>query len=83
MQRCATISGNYNLDYWITSWIIGLQVGFLDYFLNSVNYWIILWITRFSTGFLDFQTILDLKIGFSRDCTRLFLVAGPLVVTHE
>ena len=48
------------MDFWISEWISGFQIGFLDF---RVDFWISDWISGFQIGFLDF--IVDFWISGS------------------
>ena len=37
------------MDFWISEWISGFQIGFLDF---TVDFWISAWISGFQFGFL-------------------------------
>ena len=55
------------MDFWISEWISGFQIGFLDF---TVDFWISAWIS----GFLDFW----ISVWISADGVRDFFRDGPL-----
>ena len=55
------------MDFWISDWISGFQIGFLDF---TVDFWISQWIS----GFLDFR----ISVWISADGVRDFFRDGPL-----
>ena len=48
------------MDFWISDWISGFQIGFLDF---TVDFWISQWISGFHSGFL----LTVYKISFMTD----------------
>ena len=60
------------MDFWISEWISGFQIGFLDF---TVDFWISQWISGFQLGFLDFW----ISVWISADGVRDFFRDGPLV----
>ena len=58
------------MDFWISDWISGFQIGFLDFRMDS---WISGCISGFHSGFLDF------RLDFCRRCMR-FLASAATVV---
>ena len=79
------------MDFCISKWISGFQVGFPDF---GVDFWISEWISEFQSGFLDFGVdfwiskwisgFLDFRLDFwisnwiSADGVRDFSRDGPL-----
>ena len=59
------------MDFWISEWISGFQIGFLDF---TVDFWISQWISGFQLGFLDFW----ISVWISADGVRDFFRDGPL-----
>ena len=59
------------MDFWISDWISGFQIGFLDF---TVDFWISQWISGFQLGFLDFW----ISVWISADGVRDFFRDGPL-----
>ena len=51
------------MDFWISEWISGFQIGFLDF---TVDFWISAWISGFQFGFLP--TVYE--ISFVTDPSR-------------
>ena len=64
------------MDFWISDWISGFQIGFLDF---TVDFWISQWISGFHSGFLDFSLDFWISVGISADGVRDFFRDGPLV----
>ena len=63
------------MDFWISDWISGFQIGFLDF---TVDFWISQWIS----GFLDFTVDFWISVWISADGVRDFFRDGPLAVRH-
>ena len=63
------------MDFWISEWISGFQIGFLDF---TVDFWISQWISGFQLGFLDFW----ISVWISADGVRDFFRDGPLVFNY-
>ena len=63
------------MDFWISEWISGFQIGFLDF---TVDFWISQWISGFHSGFLDFSLDFWISVGISADGVRDFFRDGPL-----
>ena len=61
------ILGRFRLDFWISEWISGFQIGFLDF---RVDFWISEWISGFQLGF---------EIGFLPTVYEISFVADPTV----
>ena len=59
------------MDFWISEWISGFQIGFLDF---TVDFWISQRISGFHSGFLDFW----ISVWISADGVRDFFRDGPL-----
>ena len=59
------------MDFWISEWISGFQIGFLDF---TVDFWISAWIY----GFLDFTVDFWISIWISADGVRDFFRDGLL-----
>ena len=59
------------MDLWISDWISGFQIGFLDF---RVDFWISDWIS----GFLDFTVDFWISVWISADGVRDFFRDGPL-----
>ena len=51
------------MDFWISRWISGFQVGFLDF---KLDFWISNWISGFQVGFLDFKLDFWISCWISR-----------------
>ena len=66
------------MDFWISEWISGFQIGFLDF---TVDFWISQWISGFHSGFLDFTVDFWISVWISADGVRDFFRDGPLEVT--
>ena len=64
------------MDFWISAWISGFQIGFLDF---TVDFWISAWISRFQLGFLDFW----ISVWISADGVRDFFRDGPLELRNS
>ena len=62
------------MDFWISEWISGFQIGFLDF---TVDFWISQWISGFQLGFLDFW----ISVWISADGVRDFFRDGPLALS--
>ena len=54
------------MDFWISDWISGFQIGFLDF---TVDFWISAWISGFQFGFL--QTVYE--ISFVTDPSQAYM----------
>ena len=63
------------MDFWISEWISGFQIGFLDF---TVDFWI----SGFQFGFLDFSLDFWISVCISADGVRDFFRDGPLVSQH-
>ena len=97
MEYFNSILGIFRLDFRISEWISGFQIGFLD---SRVDFWIsewisigfldFNWISGFQSGFLDFRVdfnwisigFLDFRLDFCRQCTRFLSWRTPRV-SHE
>ena len=64
------------MDFWISEWISGFQIGFLDF---RLDFWISDWISGFHSGFLDFSLDFWISVWVSADGVRDFFRDGPLV----
>ena len=65
------------MDFWISEWISGFQIGFLDF---RVDFWISDWISGFHSGFLDFwisQWISGFQFGFLPTVYEISFVTDP------
>ena len=68
------------MDFWISDWISGFQIGFLDF---RVDFWISDWISGFHSGFLDFwisQWISGFQFGFLPTVYEISFVTDPSTV---
>ena len=63
------------MDFWISEWISGFQIGFLDF---RLDFWISQWISGFHSGFLDFSLDFWISVWISADGVRDFFRDGPL-----
>ena len=61
------------MDFWISEWISGFQIGFLDF---TVDFWISQWISGFHSGFLDFW-ISGFQFGFLPTVYEISFVTDP------
>ena len=69
------------MDFWISEWISGFQIGFLDF---TVDFWISQWISGFHSGFLDFSLdfwISGFQFGFLPTVYEISFVTDPSVST--
>ena len=57
------------MDFWISRWISGFQIGFLDF----------VWISRFLVGFLDFALDFGFLVGFLPTVYEISGVSDPSV----
>ena len=67
------------MDFWISEWISGFQIGFLDF---TVDFWISQWISGFHSGFLDFSLdfwISGFQFGFLPTVYEISFVTDPSV----
>ena len=67
------------MDFWISDWISGFQIGFLDF---TVDFWISQWISGFHSGFLDFSLdfwISGFQFGFLQTVYEISFVTDPLL----
>ena len=55
------------MDFWISRWISGFQIGFLDF----------VWISRFLVGFLDFALDFGFLVGFLPTVYEISGVSDP------
>ena len=55
------------MDFWISRWISGFQIGFLDF----------VWISRFFVGFLDFALDFGFLVGFLPTVYEISGVSDP------
>ena len=65
------------MDFWISEWISGFQIGFLDF---TVDFWISQWISGFHSGFLDFSLdfwISGFQFGFLPTVYEISFVTDP------
>ena len=62
------------MDFWISEWISGFQIGFLDF---TVDFWISAWISGFQFGFLP--TVYE--ISFVTDPSVPTSLRGPVSET--
>ena len=65
------------MDFWISEWISGFQIGFLDF---TVDFWISQWISGFHSGFLDFTVdfwISGFQFGFLPTVYEISFVTDP------
>ena len=70
------------MDFWISDWISGFQIGFLDF---RVDFWISDWISGFHSGFLDFwisQWISGFQFGFLPTVYEISFVTDPSLMVH-
>ena len=63
------------MDFRISEWISGFQIGFLDF---RLDFWISDWISGFQIGFLDFTVDFWISVWISADGVRDFFRDGPL-----
>ena len=68
------------MDFWISDWISGFQIGFLDF---TVDFWISVWISGFQFGFLP--TVYE--ISFVTDPSvhlhhQLGIITAPACIVH-
>ena len=66
----------FRLDFQISEWISGFQIGFLNF---RVDFWVSDWISGFQSGFLDFNWISGFQIGFLPTVYEISFVADPLL----
>ena len=65
------------MDFRISEWISGFQIGFLDF---RLDFWISQWISGFHSGFLDFwisQWISGFQFGFLPTVYEISFVTDP------
>ena len=70
------------MDFWISEWISGFQIGFLDF---TVDFWISQWISGFHSGFLDFSLdfwISGFQFGFLPTVYEISFVTDPSAATQ-
>ena len=71
------------MDFWISEWISGFQIGFLDF---TVDFWISQWISGFHSGFLDFSLdfwISGFQFGFLPTVYEISFVTDPSLRTEK
>ena len=64
---------DFKLDFWISRWISGFQIGFLDF----------VWISRFLVGFLDFALDFGFLVGFLPTVYEISGVSDPSLVLYN
>ena len=65
------------MDFRISEWISGFQIGFLDFRVDF-------WISGFQSGFLDFNWISGFQIGFLPTVYEIsFVHGGPLAASRS
>ena len=68
------------MDFWISRWISGFRVGFLDF---KLDFWISRWISGFQIGFLDFVWISRFLVGFLDFALDFGFLVGFLLTVYE
>ena len=68
------------MDFWISRWISGFRVGFLDF---KLDFWISRWISGFQIGFLDFVWISRFLVGFLDFALDFGFLVGFLPTVYE